>query len=198
MHATKKPSPPTAAQEKTAARLLDVIEKEILPQTARGVAAGDKVFGAAVLRKRGLQTLVAASNEEHTRACPLWHGEMSALREFFALPRRPAGGQCVLLSTHEPCPMCASAIAWSGIGRVYFLFDYAATTNQFAIPHDVNILRALFAPAQALNRRNRFFVATPIAALTANKARLVRLAKKYARLSAVYQAGKGANAIPLK
>ncbi len=32
-------------------RLIDVIEHEIIPKTAEGVAAGNKVFGAAILRK---------------------------------------------------------------------------------------------------------------------------------------------------
>lgn len=33
-----------------AARLLDVIENDILPLTEQGVAAGNKVFGAAILK----------------------------------------------------------------------------------------------------------------------------------------------------
>ena len=34
-----------------APRLLDVIDGDILPLTERGVAAGNKVFGAAILHK---------------------------------------------------------------------------------------------------------------------------------------------------
>ncbi|TIP99694.1 MAG: nucleoside deaminase, partial [Mesorhizobium sp.] len=32
-------------------RLLDVIEHDIVPKTAEGVAHGNKLFGAAILRK---------------------------------------------------------------------------------------------------------------------------------------------------
>ena len=37
--------------DSVATRLLDVMERDILPMTERGVAAGNKVFGAALLRK---------------------------------------------------------------------------------------------------------------------------------------------------
>ena len=37
-----------------AGRLLEVIDDDILPLTERGVANGNKVFGAAILRKSDL------------------------------------------------------------------------------------------------------------------------------------------------
>lgn len=183
---------------KTADRLLSVIEEDILPLTRAGVQKGDKIFGAALLRRADLALLCAATNQEHTGANPIWHGEMTALRDYFALPTKPPPTDCLLLSTHEPCPMCAAATAWCGIPQVYFLFDYADTEHQFAIPHDIRILRALFAPATALNRDNAFFRATPLRALAPAPARLTRLQRQYATLSQRYQAHKHANAIPLK
>ena len=42
-----------------AGRLLDVIEHDILPLTERGVADGNKVFGAAILRKSDLSLVIA-------------------------------------------------------------------------------------------------------------------------------------------
>ena len=62
--------------------------------------------------------------------------------------QKPPPADCLLLSTHEPCPMCAAAIAWSGISEVYFLFDYDDTEKTFVIPHDKNILAQLFPPAK--------------------------------------------------
>ncbi|MEJ2086025.1 MAG: hypothetical protein P8Y44_10160 [Acidobacteriota bacterium] len=95
-------------------RLLEVVEQDIVPLTRKGVAAGNKVFGAAILRTTDLSLVVAATNEEVE--CPLWHGEMVAIRDFSALPvdQRPGPDQCLLLSTHEPCPMCLAASAWAG------------------------------------------------------------------------------------
>ena len=44
-------------------RLLQTIEAEIVPLTRRGVAAGNKLFGAAVLRKSDLSLVVAGTND---------------------------------------------------------------------------------------------------------------------------------------
>ena len=41
-------------------RMLEVIEKEILPVTTKGVKAGNKVFGASVLNK-DLSTVIVAN-----------------------------------------------------------------------------------------------------------------------------------------
>ena len=53
-----------------APRLLDVIDSDILPLTERGVAAGNKVFGAALLRKSDLSLVLAGTNDETDN--PLW------------------------------------------------------------------------------------------------------------------------------
>ena len=55
-----------------AERLLEVIETDILPLTTAGVAAGNKIFGAALLRKSDHSTLLAETNNELEN--PLWHG----------------------------------------------------------------------------------------------------------------------------
>ena len=64
-------------------RLLDVIETDIAPVTRKGVARGNKLFGAAILRKSDLSVVVAETNNEIEN--PLWHGEMHAIKRFFEL-----------------------------------------------------------------------------------------------------------------
>ncbi len=95
-------------------RLLDVIEHEICPLTETGVAAGNKVFGAAILNKSDWSTVLAATNNETEN--PLWHGEMHAIKKLYELSpaRRPAPKDCIFVATHEPCSLCLSAIAWGG------------------------------------------------------------------------------------
>ena len=51
-------------QATLAKRLLDVIEFDILPLTRDGVAAGNKVFGAAILHKSDLSLVLAETNNE--------------------------------------------------------------------------------------------------------------------------------------
>ncbi len=105
-------------------RLIDVIEQDIIPLTERGVAEGNKVFGAALLRKSDLSLVLAETNNETEN--PLWHGEVHTLKRFYEMPEkeRPDTKDMVFLSTHEPCSMCLSAITWSGFDNFYYLFSH--------------------------------------------------------------------------
>ena len=103
------------------ARLLDVIELDLLPLTKRGVGGGNKLFGAAILRKSDLSLVVGETNNETEN--PLWHGEMHAIKRFYERPagERPAPKDCLFLATHEPCSLCLSGITWSGFDNFYYL-----------------------------------------------------------------------------
>lgn len=187
-------------------RFLGVIEGDIVPKTRAGVAAGNKVFGAAILRKGDLSLVVAATNAETEN--PLFHGEIAALNAYYRLPAgRPATRDCLFLSTHEPCPLCLSAITWSGFDNFTYLFGYEATRDAFAIPHDLKILAEVFGVKDGAYRRtNAFWTARALADLIAEapaadralfRARMESLARTYAELSATYQSHKGQADIPL-
>src|SRR6185503_12577924 len=108
-------------------RLLQIIEADIVPKTRAGVAAGNKLFGAAILRKSDLSLVVAGTNGETEN--PLFHGEVSTLNAYYRLPAasRPATRDCLFLSTHEPCSLCLSAITWAGFDNFFYLFGYEDT-----------------------------------------------------------------------
>src|SRR3981081_1421874 len=76
------------------------MDSDILPMTKRGVAAGNKVFGAALLRKSDLSVVIAGTNNETDN--PLLHGEVSTLNQFYEMPDRPSTRDLLFLSTHEP------------------------------------------------------------------------------------------------
>src|SRR6218665_319790 len=103
-------------------RLLDVIEFDIAPVTRKGVARGNKLFGAAILRKSDLSVVVAETNNEIEN--PLWHGEMHAIKRFYEIADHPAPRDCLFLATHEPCSLCLSGITWSGFDNFYYLFSH--------------------------------------------------------------------------
>lgn len=181
-------------------RLLDVIEFDVLPLTTTGVATGNKVFGAAILRKSDLSLVIAGTNAETVN--PLWHGEVHTLAQFYELTDRPATGDLVFLSTHEPCTMCMSAITWAGFDNFYYFFSHEDSRDSFAIPHDLRILSEVFGlEPGGYRRRNAFWTAHAIGEMVGGddvlRARQRRITARYAELSQAYQESKGTNDIPL-
>jgi tRNA(Arg) A34 adenosine deaminase TadA len=198
-------------------RLFDVIETEIAARTRKGVAGGNKLFGAAILRKSDLSVVVAETNNEAEN--PLWHGEMHAIKRFYELPgdQRPAPKDCLFLATHEPCSLCLSGITWSGFDNFYYLFSYEDTRDSFGIPHDIAILREVYAVPDPdrdsapedrplYNRRNRFWQSHNLVQMIASVDRASReallgrlddISAFYAEVSTLYQKDKGKKNIPL-
>ena len=188
-----------------APRLIDVIDSDILPLTERGVAAGNKVFGEALLRKSDLSQVLAGTNDETDN--PLWHGEINTLKQFYEMPERPSTRDLVFLTTHEPCTLCMSAITWSGFDNYYYFFSHEDSRDSFAIPHDLKILKELFGLEPGGYRRsNAFWTAYSIADLvesepeplrTELREQAERIRIRYAALSEQYQDSKGDHDIPL-
>ena len=189
------------------AALLEVIERDIVPHTRAMVADGNKVFGAAILRKADLIPVVVESNKETEN--PLWHGEVHAIKRFYELAEsdRPAPRDCLFLTTHEPCSMCLSAITWAGFDNFYYLFSHEDSRDAFNIPHDLRILREVFGlDAGAYRPANAFWESFHLPRLAEQApeaqrgrllARIEALRGVYAELSQSYQAQKGAHGIPL-
>ncbi len=140
------------------ARLLQTIEQDIAPLTAKGVAAGNKIFGAALLHKSDCSLLLAETNNELEN--PLWHGEMHCLKRFYEIPEgeRPRTQDLIFLSTHEPCSLCLSAITWAGFDNFFHYFSYEDSRDRFAIPHDLKILGEVFhLPSGSYAQSNAFW-----------------------------------------
>ena len=188
-------------------RLFDVIENDILPKTAQGVAHGNKLFGAAILRRSDLSLVIAETNNEIEN--PLWHGEVHALKRFYELPLagRPDTKDCIFLATHEPCSLCLSAITWTGFDNFHYLFSHEDSRDSFAIPHDLRILKEVFAlEPGGYNAENAYWKssslrnavqAAPEPDRTRLVARIAEISRRYDALSQAYQDSKADNDIPL-
>jgi tRNA(Arg) A34 adenosine deaminase TadA len=188
-------------------RLFDVIENDIVPLTAAGVARGNKLFGAAIMRKSDRSLVIAETNNEIEN--PLWHGEVHCLKRFYEMPRadRADPRDCIFLATHEPCSLCLSAITWTGFDNFYYLFSHQDSRDSFAIPHDLKILKEVFRlDPGGYNAENAYWKSYSLRRLVrelpadqraAGEARIARIAGRYDELSRGYQATKDENDIPL-
>jgi len=124
--------------------LISKILNEIIPASKISISKGNKIFGAAILNKNNLSTVIIGTNNEIIN--PLYHGEISTINEYFNsnLNNEIKPSDCIFLSTHEPCSLCLSAITWSGFDNFYYFFPYSETKDKFNIPHDLNILKEVF------------------------------------------------------
>jgi len=86
---------------------------------AQAVAAGDGAF-AAVLVGPGEEFVLDALQTRVRTKDATGHAELSLCREATVRFQREFLATCTIYSSTEPCPMCAGAIAWSGIGRIVF------------------------------------------------------------------------------
>jgi tRNA(Arg) A34 adenosine deaminase TadA len=93
-------------------------------------------FSAKIVEESTGRTITAV-NEVLVSKDPTAHAEIMAIRK--------AGEQgfnfrdSVIYCSGEPCPMCATAIAWSGIKKVYYHDSYKVANNGgFAYDQDVH------------------------------------------------------------
>ena len=121
--------------------LLNIFICNLIPETKLSVSKGNKIFGAFILKKLDSSLVVTGTNNETVN--PLYHGEISAILNFFKL-KNLNPKDFFFISSHEPCSLCLSAITWSGFDNFYYFFPHQETKKDFNIPHDLNILKEVF------------------------------------------------------
>lgn len=88
-------------------------------QEARAAAGRGEVPVGAVL-VRGGEILAADGNRTLELSDPTAHAEILVMRRAAAALRSQRLPDCDLYVTLEPCPMCAAAISFARIRRLYF------------------------------------------------------------------------------
>lgn len=108
----------TELDKKFIRRAIELARKTALVDKAGGV------FGAVVVDQNG-EIIGEGSNRVVAENDPTWHAEMDAIRKACVKARSFKLTGCTLYTAGECCPMCAAALYWAGIERVF----YAATVG---------------------------------------------------------------------
>lgn len=90
-----------------------------LAEAAKAAAADEVPVGAVVVAADGT-VLARAGNRTRTLHDPTAHAEIVAIRQACAAIRDDRLSGCDLYVTLEPCPMCATAISFARIRRLYY------------------------------------------------------------------------------
>lgn len=78
---------------------------------------GNKGFGSVLVREG--QVVAVAHDSILIDADPTAHGEMNVIRKALKEGFKDLS-ECVIFSTHEPCPMCTGAIIWAKISEIVY------------------------------------------------------------------------------
>lgn len=85
----------------------------------RALELGDQPFAALLADATGA-VLVESLQTRATTGDTTGHAETNLCRDASQGWPRAFLVTCTIYSSHEPCPMCSGAIAWSGIGRLVY------------------------------------------------------------------------------
>jgi len=94
-----------------------------LAEAEKAAAAGEVPVGAVVVEAATGRVLAAAHNRTETDRDPTAHAELLAIRAAAAVLGVPRLVGCDLYVTLEPCPMCAQAISFARLRRLYYGAD---------------------------------------------------------------------------
>ncbi len=90
-----------------------------LAEAQAAAARGEVPVGAVIVAADGT-VLARAGNRMREQADPTAHAELLAIREACRLTGSERLTDCDLYVTLEPCAMCAAAISFARIRRLYF------------------------------------------------------------------------------
>ncbi|MEQ8186620.1 MAG: nucleoside deaminase [Candidatus Eremiobacterota bacterium] len=95
----------------------DKYMKIAIMEAEQSLREGNHGFGAVIVK--GNDIISQTHDTDVTDSDPTAHAELKAIRTASSVTGKDLSGS-ILISTHEPCPMCAGAIVWSKIKRVIY------------------------------------------------------------------------------
>lgn len=101
--------------------------KRAIAQAKISLREGNHGFGAIIIQENRI--IAEAHDTEETERDPTAHAEMNVIRKASKKVGKDLEG-CILIATHEPCPMCATAIVWANIKHIVFGFSIEDAIKQ--------------------------------------------------------------------
>ncbi|CCQ74881.1 putative cytidine and deoxycytidylate deaminase [Magnetospira sp. QH-2] len=89
-------------------------------EAEKAASRGEVPVGAVIVDGESGNILAAEGNRTEERNDPTAHAELLAIRAAAATRGEPRLPDCDLYVTLEPCAMCATAISFARIRRLYF------------------------------------------------------------------------------
>lgn len=100
--------------------------RKVIEMAKEAKQRGNLPYGCVLASKEG-QLLLTSQNTIVTDHDCLGHAEINLVREACKRYSHDFLNACTIYTSDEPCPMCASAIYWSGIGKL----TYGLSTSEF-------------------------------------------------------------------
>ncbi|HEY3424927.1 MAG TPA: nucleoside deaminase [Negativicutes bacterium] len=95
----------------------DKYMKIALKEAKISLCEGNNGFGAVIVKDEKI--IAVAHDQEDTLNDPTSHAELNVIKSAAKKLGKNLTG-CVLVATHEPCPMCAAAVVWAGISEIAY------------------------------------------------------------------------------
>ncbi len=89
-----------------------------IKEAERARRQGDYAVGAVLVK--GSRVIASSSNRSKRDESPIAHAEMLAVIKGSKILASRHLPECVLYTTHEPCPMCASVVVWARLRGVVY------------------------------------------------------------------------------
>ena len=102
-----------------------------IAEALRAKKKGNHAVGAVVIKNGKI--IARAGNSSRSRKTPAQHAELTALFSASKVLKSRHLEYCVLYTTHEPCPMCMTAVVWAKAAGVVYgakIADMAAHSRK--------------------------------------------------------------------
>lgn len=106
---------------------LEKVMKIAISEAKQSLCEGNHGFGAVLVSDN--EVITKAHDEEKTKKDCTSHAEMNVIRLASSIIGKDLSGYTIV-STHEPCPMCASAIVWSGVNKIAYGYSIEDSIKQ--------------------------------------------------------------------